>query len=138
MRLPKVAQDVAGTAPPGCYPGDAATTTDLDWRPIMGTKRRRESKRREEGAGKSGRRRTKKDVPELNVVDVIDVIERERRNLRRASAVLASLTVSLEYLKDQIDAADIADVARELIDGATEALDRVELGKLATRPRRPP
>jgi hypothetical protein len=90
----------------------------------MGTKRRRESKRREEGAGKSGRRGTKKDVLGL---DVIDVIERERRNLRRASAVLAALSVSLEWLKDQIDAGDIADVARELIDGATEALDRVEL-----------
>lgn len=101
----------------------------------MGTKRRRESKRREEGAGKCGRSRTNEDVLEQ---DVIDVIERERRNLRRASAVLASLTVSLEYLKDQIDAGDIADVARELIDEVTEALDRVELGKLATRPQRPP
>ncbi len=65
----------------------------------------------------------------------MDVIERERRNLRRASAVLASLSVSLEYLKDQIDAGDIADVARELIDGATEALDRVELGRAAKRHR---
>jgi hypothetical protein len=97
----------------------------------MGTKRRRESKRREAGGGNSGRRRTKKDVRGLDVIGVIDVIERERRNLRRASALLASLTVSLEYLKDQIDAGDIADVARELIDGATEALDRVELGKAA-------
>ena len=104
----------------------------------MGTKRRRESKRREEGGGNSGRRGMKKDVPGLDVVDVIDVIERERGNLRRASAVLASLTVSLEYLQDQIDAGDIADVARQLIDGATEALDRVELGKRATRPQRPP
>jgi hypothetical protein len=103
----------------------------------MGTKRRRESKRREEGGGKSGRRQTRKDVLGLNV---IDVIERERGNLRRASAVLASLTVSLEYLKDQIDAGDIADVARELIDGAIEALDRAELGRTAKRqqPQRPP
>lgn len=97
----------------------------------MGTKRRRESKRREEGGSNSGRRRTKKDVVGLDVVDVIDVIERERSNLRRASAVLASLSVSLEYLKDQIDAGDIADVARELIDGAMDALDRVELGRAA-------
>jgi len=104
----------------------------------MGTKRRRESKRREEGGSNSGRRRTKKDVPGLDVVDVIDVIERERRNLRRASAVLASLSVALEYPNDQIDAGDIADVARQLIDEVTEALDRVELGKLATRPQRPP
>jgi len=64
---------------------------------------------------------------------ILDVIERERRNLQRASAVLASLTVSLEYLKDQIDAGDIADVARELIDGATEALDRVELERAARK-----
>ena len=105
----------------------------------MGTKRRGKSKRREEGGGKSGRRRMKKDVPGLDVVDVIDVIERERRNLQRASAVLASLTVSLEYLKDQIDGGDIADVARELIDGVTEALDRVELGRATKRqPQRTP
>lgn len=99
----------------------------------MGTKRRRESKRREEGGGNSGRRRTKKDVRGLDEMDVIDVIERERRNLRRASAVLASLSVSVDCLKDQIDAGDIADVARELIDGAMEALDRVELGRAAKR-----
>jgi len=72
----------------------------------------------------------KKDVREQAV---FEVIEHERRNLRRASAVLASLTVSLEYLKDQIDAGDLADVARELIDGATEALDRVELERAARK-----
>ena len=96
----------------------------------MGTKRRRESKRREEGASNNRRSRTKKDVVERTV---LDVIERERRNLQRASAVLASLTVSLEQLKDQIDAGDIADVARELMDGATEALDRVELERAARK-----
>ena len=103
----------------------------------MGTKRRRESKRREEGASNNRLPRTNKDVFERTV---LDVIERERRNLQRASAVLASLTVSLEYLKDQIDAGDIADVARELVDGATDALDRVELGKTAKRQQaeRPP
>ena len=106
----------------------------------MGTKRRGKSKRREEGGGNSGRRRMKKDVRGLDVVDVMDAIERERGNLRRASAVLASLSVSLEYLKDQIDAGDIADVARELVDGATEALDRVELGRTAKKQqsRQPP
>ena len=96
----------------------------------MGTKRRRNSKRQEEGASNNRRPRIKKDVLEQTV---LDVIERERRNLQRASAVLASLTVSLEYLKDQIDAGDIADVARELIDGATEALDRVELERAASK-----
>ena len=96
----------------------------------MGTKRRRNSKRQEEGASNNRPSRTKKDVVERTV---LDVIERERRNLQRASAVLASLTVSLEYLKDQIDAGDIADVARELIDGATEALDRVELERAARK-----
>ena len=103
----------------------------------MGTKRRRNSKRQEEGASKNRRPRMKKDAFERTV---LDVVERERRNLQKASAVLASLTVSLEYLKDQIDAGDIADVARELIDGATEALDRVELGRARKRPQaeRPP
>ena len=96
----------------------------------MGTKRRRNSKRQEEGASNNRRSRTKKDVVERTV---LDVIERERRNLQRASAVLASLTVSLEQLKDQIDAGEIADVARELIDGATEALDRVELERVARK-----
>jgi len=96
----------------------------------MGTKRTRNSKRQGEGASNNRRSRTKKDVVERTV---LDVIERERRNLQRASAVLASLTVSLEYLKDQIDAGDIADVARELIDGATEALDRVELERAARK-----
>ena len=96
----------------------------------MGTKRRRNSKRQEEGASNNRHRRTKKDVFERTV---LDVIERERRNLQRASAVLASLTISLECLKDQIDAGDIADVARELIDGATEALDRVELDRAARK-----
>ena len=98
----------------------------------MGTKRRRESKRREEGASNNRRPGMKKDAVEQALADVI---ERERRNLQRASAVLASLTVSLEYLKDQIDAGDIADVARELIDGATEALDRVELERAARKAR---
>jgi len=96
----------------------------------MGTRRRRNSKRQEEGASNNRRSRTKKDVVERTV---LDVIERERRNLQRASAVLASLTVSLEHLKDQIDAGDIADVARELIDEATEALDRVELERAARK-----
>ena len=98
----------------------------------MGTKRRRNSKRQEEGASNNRRARTRKDVLGL---DVIELIERERRNLRRASAVLASLSVSVDCLKDQIDAGDIADVARELIDGAMEALDRAELGKAANRHR---
>lgn len=98
----------------------------------MGTKRTRNSKRQEEGASNNVRPRTPKDVCEQAM---FEVIERERRNLQRASAVLASLTVSLEYLKDQIDAGDIADVARELIDGATAALDRIELNRALRRSR---
>lgn len=103
----------------------------------MGTKRRRNSKRQEEGASNNRRPRMKKDA---DGQAIFEVIERERRKLRRASAVLASLSVSLDYLKDQIDAGDIADVARELIEGATEALDRVELGRAAKRQQaqRPP
>jgi len=103
----------------------------------MGTKRTRNSKRQEEGASNNRRPRMTKDAFGRSV---LDVIERERRNLQRASAVLASLTVSLEYLKDQIDAGDIADVARELIDGATEALDRVELNRASrkSQPQQPP
>lgn len=96
----------------------------------MGTKRRRESKRREEGEGNKRRPRINEDV--LGQA-VLEVIERERGNLRRASAVLASLSVSLEYLKDQIDAGDVADVARELIDRAMEALDRAELARAANK-----
>lgn len=95
----------------------------------MGTKRRRESKRREEGAGKSGRSRTKKDVLRLAGIDVADLIERERRNLQRASAVLAALSVSLECGRDQIDAGDIADVARQLIDGRNRSARPRGVGK---------
>jgi transposase InsO family protein len=58
---------------------------------------------------------------------VEEVIERERRNLQRASAVLVSLTVAAMYEEDQIAADDLAYVAREVIDRAVEALDRVEL-----------
>ena len=57
----------------------------------MGTKRRRNSKRQEEGAANNERARTRKDVFERTV---LDVIERERRTLQRASAVLASLRVA--------------------------------------------
>jgi len=96
----------------------------------MGTKRRRESKRREAGGGKGGRRRIKKDVVGRAV---LDVIERERRNLQRASAVLASLSAALKSDEEEIDGGDVADVARRLIDDATEALDRVELGTTAQR-----
>jgi len=59
----------------------------------MGTKRTRNSKRQGQGASNNRRPRMKKDAGEQAV---FEVIERERRNLQRASAVLASLTVSLE------------------------------------------
>jgi hypothetical protein len=47
--------------------------------------------------------------------------------LQRASAVLASLTAAFGRAESELDAGDIADVARQLIDGVTDALDRVEL-----------
>jgi hypothetical protein len=100
----------------------------------MGTKRRRESKRREEGAGKSGRRGTKKDVFERTV---LDAIERQRRNLQRASAVLAALSTAVGRDERDIDAGDVADVARLLIDGATDALDQVKLSKASRRQQVP-
>jgi hypothetical protein len=71
---------------------------------------------------------------------VFEVIERERRNLQRASAVLASLTIAAMYEEEEIAAGDVAYVARQLIDQATEALDIVELERAAQRqqPRQPP
>ena len=90
----------------------------------MGTKRRRKFKRREEGGGKGGRSRMKKDVFERAVMDVI---ERERRNLQKASAVLAALSVAVGREERDIDAGDVVDVAKQLIDRVTDALDRVEL-----------
>ena len=96
----------------------------------MGTKRRRNSKRQEEGASNNRRSRTKKDVVERTV---LDVIERERRNLQRASAVLASLSVAVGRDERDIDAGDVADVARQLVDGVTDALDRLELRRAAKR-----
>jgi hypothetical protein len=100
----------------------------------MGTKRTRNSKRQEEGASNNRRRRTKKDVFERTV---LDVVERERRNLQKASAVLASLSVSFGRDERDIDAGDVADVAKQLIDGVTDALDRLELGRAAKRARQP-
>jgi hypothetical protein len=70
----------------------------------------------------------------------MDVIERERRNLQRASAVLAALSVAVELEEQGIDAGDVADVARQLLDGVTDALDLVQLRKTATnlQLRQPP
>ena len=96
----------------------------------MGTKRRRNSKRQEEGASNNRRPRMKKDAVGRSV---LDVIERGRRNLQRASAVLASLSVAVGRDERDIDAGDVADVARQLIEGTTEALDRMELGRAAKR-----
>jgi len=102
----------------------------------MGTKRRRESKRREEGASKSRRPRMKKDAVGRAVTGVI---ESERRNLQRASAVLAALAAAFEREAEEIDAGDVAQVARQLIDGAINALDRVELERAAdSEPKQPP
>lgn len=103
----------------------------------MGAKRRRNSKRQEEGASNNRRTGMKTDVFEQAVVEVI---ERERRNLQRASAVLASLSVACMYEEKRIAAGDVAYVARQLIDAATEALDRVELRRAANgqQARQPP
>jgi hypothetical protein len=61
----------------------------------------------------------------------MDVIERERRNLQRASGVLAALSVAVGRDERDIDAGDVADVARQLIDQVLDSLDRVELERAA-------
>ena len=103
----------------------------------MGTKRRGNSKCQEAGASNNRRPRMTKDVFGRTV---LDVIERERRNLQRASAVLASLSVAVGRDERDIDAGDVADVAKELIDGVTDALDSVQLRTAAIkhRPQQPP
>jgi hypothetical protein len=68
---------------------------------------------------------------------ILDVIERERRNLQKASAVLASLSVAFGRDERDIDAGDVADVARQLVDGVTDALDRLELRSAAKRAQEP-
>jgi hypothetical protein len=79
----------------------------------------------------------KKDAGEQAM---FEVIERERRNLQKASAVLASLSVAAGIDGQEVDACDVADVARQLIDGVTDALDRVQLRRAAeqTPQLRPP
>lgn len=57
---------------------------------------------------------------------VVQKIEHERRRLQRVSAVLACLTTAAMY-DEEIDAADVATVARELLDAAIDGLDSVEL-----------
>jgi len=76
----------------------------------------------------------KKDAGEQAV---FEVIERERRNLQRASAVLASLSVAVGRDERDIDAGDVADVARQLVDGVTDALDRAELRSAAKKRQQP-
>jgi hypothetical protein len=100
----------------------------------MGTKRTRNSKRQEAGVSNNRRRRTSKDVIERTA---LDVIERERRNLQRASAVLASLSVSSGIDGHKIDAGDVAEVARQLIDAVTDALDCVQLRRAAEQAPQP-
>ena len=58
----------------------------------MGTKRRSDSTRGDQGASNTELLQTRKDGIGWAVEEVI---ERERRNLQRASAVLASLTVAV-------------------------------------------
>ena len=100
----------------------------------MGTKRTRNSKRQEEGASNNRRPRMKKDAGEQAM---FEVIECERRNLQKASAVLASLSVAFGRDERDIDAGDVADVARQLVDGVTDALDRLELRSAAKRAQQP-
>lgn len=103
----------------------------------MGTKRRRNSKRQGERASNTRRPGMKKDVFGQSI---LDVIERERRNLQRASAVLASHSVAVGRDERDIDAGDVTDVVKELIDSVTEALDSVELRKATIKhqPQQPP
>jgi hypothetical protein len=68
---------------------------------------------------------------------ILDVIDRERRNLQQASAVLASLSVAVGRDERDIDAGDVADVARQLADGVTDAPDRLELRSAAKRAQQP-
>jgi hypothetical protein len=100
----------------------------------MGTKRTRNSKRDGQRASNNRRPRTTKDAREQAM---FEVIERERRNLQRASAVLASLSVASGRDERDIDAGDVADVAKHVIDAVTDALDRLELGRAAQRARQP-
>jgi hypothetical protein len=100
----------------------------------MGTKRTRNSKRHGQGASNNRRPRMKKDAFGRSI---LDVLERERRNLQRASAVLASLSVAVGRDERDIDAGDVADVARQLVDGVTDALDRMELRSAAKRLQQP-
>jgi hypothetical protein len=100
----------------------------------MGTKRARNSKRHGQGASNNRRPRMKKDAGEQAV---LEVIERERRNLQRASAVLASLSVAAGIDGPEIDTGDVAEVARQLIDAVTDALDCVQLRRAAEQTSQP-
>ena len=68
----------------------------------------------------------------------MEAIETQRRALQRASALLACLHVAALY-DEEIDAGDGAYVVRGLVDGAMDALDRLEIGRITGRHRsRPP
>lgn len=61
--------------------------------------------------------------------DLHDRIEQERRKLQRASAVLLALVYSSDSGLEVEQAADIADVARDLVEGALGGLDVVALNR---------
>jgi hypothetical protein len=69
------------------------------------------------------------DIP----LQITDLIERERRRLQQASAVLSCLTIAALYQEghEEIDAGDVALVARSLIDKTISRLDLIGLARTA-------
>lgn len=69
-----------------------------------------------------------------------EIIERERRNLQRACALLDCLRVAVMYdYEKEIDPGDVAYVVRGLVRETVNALDRVELRRVARQhPPEPP
>lgn len=70
------------------------------------------------------KRPTKKAAPDDQLHDRI---EAERRKLQRASALLLAVVYSSDSGLEIEQAADIADVARDLVQGALDGLDLVAL-----------
>jgi hypothetical protein len=115
----------------------------------MGARHGRDSTHSRKRTRSSGRRRMTKDdggssrageQPEA-MQAVLAIINRECMNLYRACALLDCLRVAAMHhgYEKEVEAGDVAYVARGLVSDVLNALDRVELQKAAReRPPEPP
>ena len=101
----------------------------------MGARHGRDSTHSQKRARDGRRRGTVKDDSGPLSDGAAEIIEGERRNLQRACALLDCLQIAALYDDEkEIEAGDVAYVARGLVSSAMDALDRVELRRASRHP----